>query len=81
MSDNLSLGGGPYHFFDSNSFKAASVSMRRARWFGLRTQPESMMRHTAPPEHRFRVYTAGQKRRVTAQIKRECSSAAPPSSR
>ena len=27
--------------------------------------------HNAPPEHRFRVYTAGQKRRVTAQIKRE----------
>jgi transposase, IS5 family len=27
--------------------------------------------HNAPPEHRFRVYTAAQKRRVTAQIKRE----------
>jgi hypothetical protein len=27
--------------------------------------------HNAPPEHQFRVYTAGQKRRVTAQIKRE----------
>ena len=27
--------------------------------------------HNAPPEHRFRVYTAGQKRCVTAQIKRE----------
>ncbi len=27
--------------------------------------------HNAPPEHRFRAYTAGQKRRVTAQIKRE----------
>src|SRR6266699_2536945 len=27
--------------------------------------------HNAPPEHRFRVYTAGQKRRVTAQIQRE----------
>jgi IS5 family transposase len=27
--------------------------------------------HNAPPEHRFKVYTAGQKRRVTAQIKRE----------
>jgi hypothetical protein len=27
--------------------------------------------HNAPPEHRFRIYTAGQKRRVTAQIKRE----------
>ena len=25
----------------------------------------------APPEHRFRVYTAGQKRRVTPQIRRE----------
>jgi transposase, IS5 family len=27
--------------------------------------------HNAPPEHRFSVYTAGQKRRVTEQIKRE----------
>jgi len=27
--------------------------------------------HNAPPERRFRVYTAGQKRRVTEQIKRE----------
>jgi IS5 family transposase len=27
--------------------------------------------HNAPPEHKFKVYTAGQKRRVTKQIKRE----------
>ena len=27
--------------------------------------------HNAPPEHRFRVYISGQKRRVTAAIKRE----------
>jgi IS5 family transposase len=27
--------------------------------------------HNAPPEHRFHVYTVGQKRRVTEQIKRE----------
>jgi len=27
--------------------------------------------HNAPPEHRFRVYTTGQKRRVTEQIKRD----------
>jgi len=27
--------------------------------------------HNAPAEHRFRVYTAGQKRRVTPQVKRE----------
>jgi IS5 family transposase len=27
--------------------------------------------HNAPPEHRFHVYTAGQKRRVTPQIKRD----------
>lgn len=27
--------------------------------------------HIAPPGHRFSVYTAGQKRRVTEQIKRE----------
>src|SRR5215510_7146683 len=27
--------------------------------------------HNAPPEHRFKVYTAGQRRRITAQIKRE----------
>lgn len=27
--------------------------------------------HNAPPGHRFSVYTAGQKRRVTEQIKRE----------
>ncbi len=27
--------------------------------------------HNAPPEHRFKVYVSGQKRRVTEQIKRE----------
>ena len=27
--------------------------------------------HNAPPEHRFRVYISGQKRRVTAAIKRD----------
>lgn len=27
--------------------------------------------HNAPPEHKFKVYTAGQKRRVTEHIKRE----------
>jgi IS5 family transposase len=27
--------------------------------------------HNAPPEHKFKVYTAGQKRRLTPQIKRE----------
>jgi transposase, IS5 family len=27
--------------------------------------------HNAPPEHRFSAYTAGQKRHVTEQIKRE----------
>ena len=27
--------------------------------------------HNAPPEHQFRVYTAGQRRRVTQQVKRE----------
>jgi IS5 family transposase len=27
--------------------------------------------HNAPPEHRFKVYVAGQKRRMTEQIKRE----------
>ena len=27
--------------------------------------------HNAPPEHKFKVYTAGQKRRVTPQIKRD----------
>jgi len=27
--------------------------------------------HNAPPEHKFKVFTAGQKRRVTPQIKRE----------
>jgi len=27
--------------------------------------------HNAPPDYKFRVYTAGQKRRVTPQIKRE----------
>jgi IS5 family transposase len=27
--------------------------------------------HNAPPEHKFKVYTSGQKRRVTPQIKRE----------
>src|SRR3989475_3223837 len=27
--------------------------------------------HNAPPEHKFRVYTAGQKRRINQQIKRE----------
>jgi transposase, IS5 family len=28
-------------------------------------------RHNAPPEHQFSVYTAGQRRRVTPQVKRE----------
>ena len=27
--------------------------------------------HNAPPSHRFKIYTSGQKRRVTPQIKRE----------
>ena len=27
--------------------------------------------HNAPPEYKFKVFTAGQKRRVTAQIKRQ----------
>jgi transposase, IS5 family len=27
--------------------------------------------HNAPPDHKFKVYTTGQKRRVTPQIKRE----------
>src|SRR6202011_6267994 len=27
--------------------------------------------HNAPPDHRFKVYISGQKRRVTEQIKRE----------
>ena len=27
--------------------------------------------HNAPPDHKFKVYTAGQKRGVTPQIKRE----------
>jgi IS5 family transposase len=27
--------------------------------------------HDAPPSHRFKIYTASQKRRVTPQIKRE----------
>jgi len=27
--------------------------------------------HNAPPDYKFKVYTAGQKRRVTPQIKRE----------
>jgi IS5 family transposase len=28
-------------------------------------------RHNAPPDHKFKVYTSGQKRRLTPQIKRE----------
>src|SRR5262249_40038005 len=27
--------------------------------------------HNAPPEHKFKVYTSSQKRRITPQIKRE----------
>ena len=27
--------------------------------------------HNAPPDHKFKVYTTGQKRRLTPQIKRE----------
>src|SRR5215475_3722716 len=27
--------------------------------------------HNAPPDHKFKVYTSGQKRRLTSQIKRE----------
>jgi IS5 family transposase len=36
--------------------------------------------HNAPPDHRFKVYISGQKRRVTEQIKRElrCRSAVEP---
>ena len=36
--------------------------------------------HNAPPESKFKVFTSGQKRRVTPQIKRRCDGA-PPSSR
>ena len=32
--------------------------------------------HNAPPDYKFKVYTAGQKRRVTPQIKREMKSRA-----
>src|SRR5262250_1396151 len=36
--------------------------------------------HNAPPDHKFKVYTSGQKRRVTPQIKREFKRRAAPSS-
>ena len=35
--------------------------------------------HNAPPEYKFRVFTSGQKRRMTPKIKRDCAGA-PPSS-
>jgi hypothetical protein len=34
-------------------------------------RPAGYRGHNAPPSHKFKVYTAGQKRRVTSQIKRE----------
>jgi transposase, IS5 family len=36
--------------------------------------------HNAPPDHQFKVYTSGQKRRVTLQIKREDALPSSPSS-
>src|SRR4029450_11084594 len=33
--------------------------------------------HNAPPDYKFKVYTSGQKRRVTPQIKREFKRRAP----
>jgi hypothetical protein len=37
--------------------------------------------HNAPPDYKFRLYTAGQKRRVTPQIKRNMKRRALPSNR
>jgi hypothetical protein len=34
--------------------------------------------HNAPPDHKFKVYTSGQKRRLTPQIKRASSNGVPP---
>ena len=33
--------------------------------------PAGYRGHNAPPDHKFKVYTSGQKRRLTPQIKRE----------
>jgi len=37
--------------------------------------------HNAPPDYKFRVFTSGQKRRMTPKIKRASCEGAPPSSR
>src|SRR5215468_3828113 len=63
MSDSLSLGGGPYHFFDSSSFKAALSSIDSAKSFFSRRFSSSSARSrlasetSRPPYLAFQLYS------------------------
>src|SRR6266702_92957 len=63
MSDSLSLGGGPYHFFDSSSFKAALSSIDSAKsFFSLRFSSSRARSRLAsdtsrPPYLAFQLYS------------------------
>ena len=50
----------------AHQFKRATRSLRK-----LKTYLGRYRGHNAPPDHKFKVYTSGQKRRITPQIKRE----------
>ena len=50
--------------FEDSLESQAVILLARADGAGYRG-------HNAPPEHKFKVYTSGHKRRVTPQIKRE----------
>src|SRR5439155_8529721 len=62
MSNSLALGGGPYHFFDRSSFKAALSSMDSASSFlSLRFSSSSVLSRFAsdtskPPYLAFQLY-------------------------
>jgi transposase, IS5 family len=64
------LPGNPY---DGHTLGAVIPEMERQIGITLnRTFTDAGYRgHNAPPEHRFRIYTAGQKRRMTEHIKRQ----------
>src|SRR5947209_4076605 len=63
MSDSLSLGGGPYHFFDSSSFKAALSSIDSAnsflslRFSSSRARSRLASDTSRPPYLAFQLYS------------------------
>src|SRR6266568_255193 len=63
MSDSLSLGGGPYHFFDSSSFKAALSSIDSAKSFfslrfsSSRARSRLVSDTSRPPYLAFQLYS------------------------